>query len=78
MAKKGVMHIMAGGKKGTLTDGGETFVFEDAEVRLQLAKDSLEASDVELKQAVTKKKLRRVAEAAVLFTLLDGRYPFCK
>ncbi len=78
MAEKGVMHIMVGGKRGTLTDAGKNFVFEDAEVRLQLAKDSLEASDVELRQAVTKKKLRRVTEAAVLFTLLDGRYPFCK
>ncbi len=78
MAEKGVMQIMAGGKRGTLTDNGETFVYEDAEIRLQLAKDSLKASDVELKQAVKKKKLRRVAEGAVLFGLLENRYPFCK
>ena len=78
MAEKGVMQIMAGGKRGTLTDNGETFVYEDAEIRLQLAKDSLKASDVELKQAVKKKKLRRVAEGAVLFGLLEGRYPFSR
>ncbi len=76
MAEPGVMHIMAGGKKGTLTDNGETFIFEDAEVKLQLAKNSLEVSDVILKRDIKTKKLRRIAEAAVLFPLLDGRYPF--
>ena len=78
MAKKGVMHIMAGGKKGTLTDGGATFVYEDDDVSLQLAKDSLEASNVTVKRDINRKKLRRVAEAAVLFTLLENRYPFTK
>ncbi|HHD56089.1 MAG TPA: putative selenate reductase subunit YgfK [Desulfobulbaceae bacterium] len=78
MAEPGVMHIMAGGKKGTLTDAGETFVFEDAEVKLHLAKNSLEATNVVLKRDVKNKKLRRVAEAAILFALLDGRYPFSK
>jgi putative selenate reductase len=76
MAEPGVMHIMAGGKKGTLTDAGETFVFEDDQVKFRLAKNSLEASNVEFKGDVKNKKLRRVAEAAILFTLLDERYPF--
>jgi ferredoxin len=76
MAEPGVMHIMAGGKKGTLTDTGETFLFEDAQVKLHLAKNSLKASNVEVKDEIKNKKLRRVAEAAILFTLLDGRYPF--
>ncbi|MBL4903128.1 MAG: NAD(P)-binding protein [Desulfocapsa sp.] len=76
MAEPGMMQIMAGGKKSTLTDKGETFLFEDAEVRFSLAKKSLEASKVELKGDVKNKKLRRVAEAAILFNLLDGRSPY--
>jgi putative selenate reductase len=76
MAERGVMYIMAGGKKSTLTDKGETFLFEDEAVTLSLAKKSLEATNVELKGEVKKKKLRRVAEAAILFSLLDGRSPF--
>jgi putative selenate reductase len=76
MAEPGVMYIMAGGKKSTLTDKGETFLFEDEAVTLSLAKKSLEATNVELKGEVKKKKLRRVAEAAILFSLLDGRSPF--
>ena len=76
MAEPGVMHIMAGGKKSTLTDKGETFLFEDAVLTLSLAKKTLEASNVELKGDIKNKKLRRVAEAAILFNLLDGRSPF--
>jgi len=76
MAEPGIMQIMTAGKKGTLTDKGETFLFEDAEVTLSLAKQSLEASNVELKADVKNKKIRRVAEAAILFNLLDGRSPF--
>ncbi len=76
MAEPGVMHIMTAGKKSTLTDKGKTFLFEDAEVKLSLTKKSLEASNVELKGDVKNKKLRKVAEAAILFNLLDGRSPF--
>jgi putative selenate reductase len=78
MAEPGVMYIMAGGKKGTLTDSGETFIFEDADVTYNLAKDTLEASNVTLKGNVKNKKLRRVAEAAILFTLLEGKHPFSR
>ncbi len=76
MAEPGVMHIMAGGKKGTLTNRGETFLFEDAVLTLTLSKRTLEASNVVLKKEVKNKKLRKVAEAAILFGLLDGRTPF--
>lgn len=76
MAESGVMQIMQGGKKGILTDTGDTFVYEDNDVTLKLSKESLEASNVELKADVKNKKLRRVAEAAILFRLLDKRAPF--
>jgi len=76
MATPEVMHIMAGGKKGILTDSGATYLYEDAEVKFNLDRDTLQASNVTLKGTVKNKKLRRVAEGAVLFTMLKGRYPF--
>ncbi|MEA2114166.1 MAG: hypothetical protein U9P36_02130 [Thermodesulfobacteriota bacterium] len=76
MAEPGLMKMIQGRKKATLIDKGESFLFEDAEVKLTLAKDSFEASNIELKTEIKNKKLRRVVEAAVLFNLLDGRSPF--
>lgn len=76
MESQSVMQVMAGGKKGTLIDNGDTFLYEDALMKFSLNKKSLKASNVELKGEIKKKKIRRVAEAAILFTLLKGRTPF--
>jgi putative selenate reductase len=76
IAESGRMQIMQKGRKGTLTDGGTSFIFEDDEVRLHLAKDSLQAEEVELKTTIQQKDLTRAVEAAVLFGLLEGRKPF--
>lgn len=76
MAEPGIMKIIHDGKEATLSDGGTAFLFEDDEVKLRLAKDSLEAGNIELKADVKSKSLRVVAEAAILFSLLDGRSPF--
>jgi len=38
----------------------------------------LQASNVTLKEKVKNKKLRRIAEGAVLFTMLAGKYPFVR
>ncbi len=78
MAEPGVMKIMQNGQEATLIDTGATFLFEDAEVKVTLAKDSLEASMATLKGNVKSKELRLAVEAAVLFNLLDGRSPFVK
>jgi len=74
--KPGTMKIIHDGKKATLTDNDKTFIFEDAEVQLTLAKHSLEATNIELKTGVNNKNLRQAAEAAILFSLLDRRSPF--
>ncbi len=78
MATPEVMYIMAGGRKGTLTQNGAIFIYEDAEVKFNLDRDTLQASNVTLKGKVKNKKLRRIAEGAVLFTMLAGKYPFVR
>ncbi len=78
MAEPDVMYIMAGGKKGTLTQNGALCIYEDAEVKFNLDRETLQASNVQLKGKVKNKKLRRIAEGAVLFTLLAGKYPFIR
>ncbi len=76
MAEPGIMKIIHNSKEATLSDGGTALLFEDDEVKLSLAKDSLEAGNVELKTDVKSKNLRVAAEAAILFRLLEGRRPF--
>jgi putative selenate reductase len=76
MVESGVMKIMRDGKNATLISNDETFLFEDTELKVTLEKSSLEVTNVELKSEVSDKSLREVAEAAILFNLLDGRAPF--
>ncbi len=76
MAGPGRMEIMQAGKKATLTAETHLYTFEDAELKLSLAKDTLEVQSIELKTEVASRNLREVAEAAILMNLLDGRSPF--
>ena len=78
MADSTTMKIMHDGKNASLTKKGDTFFFEDDEVNLSLAKDSLLATVIELKGDVENKSLKEAAEAAILFKLLEKRKPFVK
>ncbi|HIP40158.1 MAG TPA: putative selenate reductase subunit YgfK [Desulfocapsa sulfexigens] len=76
MADSSTMRIMHGGKSANLTKNDDTFLFEDDEVKLSLAKDSLQATVIELKTRVENKSIQEAAEAAILFNLLEKRKPF--
>ena len=78
MAGPGTMTIMNDGKKATLTTSGDSFLFEDDDIKFKLSKATLTASNVELKSDVKGKSLKQAAEAAILFSLLDGRSPFSR
>ena len=78
MADSTTMKIMHGGKNANLTENDDTFLFEDDEIKLNLAKDSLQATVIELKTKVKNKSLKEAVEAAILFNLLKKRKPFVK
>ncbi len=72
------MRIMHGGKHASLSKNDDSFLFEDDQVKLRLATDSLQATVMELKSDVENKSLQEAAEAAILFKLLEKRKPFVK
>ncbi len=76
MTRSAGMQIMHDGRSASLTKEGEYFIYEDDELRVRLAADTLEASAAELKTAIQNKSLREASEAAILYALLDGRAPF--
>jgi putative selenate reductase len=72
----GEMEVMTRGKKGILHDQGATFLFEDEQAQVTINRKSLAVEQVELKNGVTRKNLQPIAEAALLYRLLENTAPF--
>jgi len=64
------------GDAATLTRSDNRFIYEDAEIKVELRADTLEANEPKLKGAVRSKELGRAVETALLYTLVAGRPPF--
>lgn len=66
----GIMEIMDNGSRATLTREEKSFLYEDDSLQVTLDPTTFEALVVHLKENETGQDLKKVAEAAVLFTLL--------
>jgi putative selenate reductase len=74
--RAGCLEALLDGKSALLTAAPNGFVYEDDEVRAVLSADSLEASQVVLREGVSRKDLRRAAETAVFYRMMAG-HPLC-